>query len=190
MSGWTDLPLSRKGQRQADSLVARLSREPPIVALYSSPLLRAVQTARPLADAGLAELLVHDGLREIHCGDVDGLPVSLVQSHYPESWAANLRQADDDFSWPGGETYAEFRGRTLTAIEDLVRRHPASRIVVVTHAGVISQLIGYLSGWPAARWDKGRPDNASVTEISWINRSGQVLRFNDRSHLGPSLAVE
>jgi broad specificity phosphatase PhoE len=95
----------------------------------------------------------------------------------------NLRQEDDRLRWPGGESYREFRARCLGALRSLARAHPGGRVAVVTHAGVISQVIGHITGAGAARWEAGRPGTTALTEVEWWRGSARVVRFDDRDHL-------
>jgi broad specificity phosphatase PhoE len=108
-------------------------------------------------------------LCEIDCGAADGLSVRAVQERYPREWARNLEEVDPDFRWPGGESYRELRARSLCAVRDIAAAHRGQRVVVVTHAGVISQLLGWLAGHSAARWSPLRPRNGSVTELAWCD---------------------
>jgi broad specificity phosphatase PhoE len=122
-------------------------------------------------------------LREIHCGVLDGAVLAEVQTRHPELWSRNLAQSDESFGWPGGETYGEFRSRVLDSMRHIASLHPASRVLIVTHAGVISQVLGASAGLSAARWEAFRPANASVTEVLWRGRTGSIVRFNDCAHL-------
>lgn len=182
MSGWTNFPLSDLGRRQAEALSRRLAEEAAsISALYASPLQRASDTARALT--GLGEIRCLEDLREIGCGEVDGWPLSQVRERYPDLWEANLRQDDPDFRWPGGESYRELRDRSLAALDRIAAAHPGERVAVVTHAGVLSQVIGWLHGTSPAEWAKFRPGNCSLTEVEWAGDCGTVRTFDDRSHL-------
>lgn len=181
MGGWTDLPLTANGSREARMLAARLLREAPPSVIVSSPLQRALQTALVIGERlSMPHIATEPALREIHCGDVDGWPVQRVQERYPDEWANNSRQTDPDFRWPGGESYREFRERILSAMTAIARRHRAERVLVVTHAGVISQLIGWVQGESPARWEPFRPHTASVTELDWRGTSAELVRFDDR----------
>lgn len=185
MSGWTDFPLSPLGRRQAEALSRRLAMEPAVSALYTSPLQRATGTARALTGLRPPPGAFHplDDLREVGCGEVDGWPVSQVMKQYPGLWEANLRQDDPGFRWPGGESYREFRERCLAAVRRIAAAHPGERIAVVTHAGVVCTVIGWLHGTGPAQWEKYRPGNCSLTEVDWLGDRGTVIRFDDRSHL-------
>lgn len=183
MVGWTDVPLSPLGHRQIERLRRHLMRRPSFDAIYSSPLSRASQTAQILADAGLGSLHFCPALKEIHCGDADGLPVREVERRFPELWQENLRQVREDFRWPGGESYREFRERCVAAVQSIAARHLSGCVALVTHAGVISQIVGSLRGLSPACWEPFRPGNASVSELRWRGSRGVVVSFDRRLYL-------
>jgi broad specificity phosphatase PhoE len=184
MAGWTDVPLSARGRREIEQLREHLARGPRFDAIYSSPLSRASDTARLLVAAGLGPLRLLPPLKEINCGAVDGLPIVEVQRRLPLLWRENCRQQREELRWPGGESYREFRNRCVDAMHSIVAAHPSGRVAVVTHAGVISQIIGFICGVSPARWGLFRPGTASVTELVWRDSSGVVVSFNCRTHLG------
>jgi broad specificity phosphatase PhoE len=183
MAGWTDLPLSQQGRREIERLGKYLARGPRYDIIYSSPLSRASDTAQLLAGAGLGPLELCPGLKEINCGEVDGLPVGEVQRRFPELWRENCRQEREEFRWPGGESYREFRDRCVFTMRSIAAAHPFGRIAIVTHAGVISQIIGFIFGLSPARWELFRPGNASITELAWRGSTGVVISFDCRTHL-------
>ena len=183
LSGWTDLPLTERGCGQVHLLRLSLRGSSPFAAIYSSPLQRASETAKVLAQAGLGTLRLCAGLREINCGWLDGMALEEVQQRFPNLWRANLRQDDENFRWPGGESYRDFRRRCLSTMRTIAAAHRGRCVAVVTHAGVVSQVIGFISGTNAARWEQCRPGNTALTEIVWRGGSGVLVRFDDRSHL-------
>ena len=180
MAGWTDLPLSPQGRLQVERLREHLMWGPRFDAIYSSPLSRASETAWVLAGAELGPLHFRADLKEINCGEVDGLPIAEVQSRFPELWRENLRQARDDFRWPGGESCREFRDRSVAAVQSIADSHPRGRVAIVTHAGVINQIVGFTQGLSPARWDVFRPGNASLSELVWRDCRGTVVSFDRR----------
>jgi alpha-ribazole phosphatase/probable phosphoglycerate mutase len=179
LCGWLDVPLSAAGWAQLDGLRRRLGRRGPPAALYTSPLRRARQTAGCLSRLWALPARECDALREIHCGVLEGVPIETVRRRHPALWARNLAQQDDAFAWPGGESYRAFRDRVLDAVEAIAGRHRGGAVAIVTHAGVIAQVLGALDGRPAAEWGPFRPDLASVTEVAWDRGAGRLLRFND-----------
>jgi broad specificity phosphatase PhoE len=105
-----------------------------------------------------------------------------VQSQYPDLWRRNESQEDPDFRWPEGESYAEFRRRSLAVLSDLAAAYPGGRILVFTHSGLVSQVIGWVKGLSPAKWSCFRPGTCSLTELSWGDRCA-VVRFDDRDHV-------
>jgi 2,3-bisphosphoglycerate-dependent phosphoglycerate mutase len=183
MSGWADIPLSPIGRLQIERLTRYLACAPRFAAIYSSPLSRAAETAQALAGAGLGDVHFHGALKEINCGEVDGVAIAQVQRRFPDLWHENNRQDREDFRWPGGESYREFRERCIAALQSIAATHPSARVALVTHTGVISQIIGSIHGLNPARWEAFRPGNASISELLWRGSSGVILSFDYRGHL-------
>jgi broad specificity phosphatase PhoE len=189
--GWTDPPLSPHGRTQARAVAELLAGEPPCSAIYASPLRRAWDTATTVGVALRVGPRRYDGLREICCGWLDGLPLADIRASFPALWHRNLAQADDRFAWPGGESYRDFRLRVLQGIRALANAHLGERIVLVTHAGVITQLLGALYGESAARWESFRVANASVSELRWpLSGGGELVRFNVGAAAAPAQQIQ
>ena len=129
------------------------------------------------------EVRVLRSLAEIDCGEVDGTPIDEVRQWRPDYWLRNEAQDDDSFCWPGGETYRQFRKRVVRAVRTIAGRHAGRHVLVVTHAGVINQILGSMCNQRAARWENFRPGNTGVTEVLWNGSGGEVIRFDDREHL-------
>jgi broad specificity phosphatase PhoE len=183
LNGWTDAPLSERGRLEAAVLRARLAAEPAVAAVYTSPLERARVVAERLFFPGAGPPRFDPDLMEIGCGEVDGWDVERVRREHPILWRRNELQADEQFRWPGGESCREFRVRCLGAVARIVRAHPGERVVVITHAGVVSQILGDLAGTSPARWGAFRPGNASVTTVACRGRERWLVAFDDRRHL-------
>lgn len=180
MAGWADIPLSTQGEAQLEVLRQQFDTRGTELVVYSSDSTRTVRTAEAIAAGRTITPL--RSIREISCGIVDGWMISDVKVRFPDLWRVNASESDPHFSWPGGESYIEFRTRVLQALGGIARRHPGGRVVVVTHAGVVSQVIGHIKGTSAAAWSQWRPGNCSVTTIQWHDGPA-LIDFDDRSHL-------
>jgi broad specificity phosphatase PhoE len=174
-----DLPLSARGRQQLELAAARIQATSRPDALYTSPLRRAGDVAVVLGEAWGLQPRVLEAAREIHCGSAEGMRLDILQQQYPEMWARNAAQVDDDFAWPGGESYRQFRQRVLAACSEAAAGYDRRRVVLVTHAGVISQVLGLISNRPAAVWQPDRPDPLSATEVAWVDDAPRaVLSYN------------
>jgi broad specificity phosphatase PhoE len=186
LCGRYDAALSQEGHRQVELLRRRLILERPLDAVYVSPLSRALDTAQAVPEHIRASIRILKSLAEIDCGTVDGFPIDDVRQHYPELWRENEAQNNEGFSWPGGETYANFRRRVVRAVKAIARLHMGQRVLVITHAGVINQVMGSIIGQSAAKWESPRPRNTSITRVIWGNYGGSIACFDDCSHLDTS----
>ena len=182
LCGSHDAALSACGRAQVEKLRFRLGTQN-FAALYSSPLRRAVETARAAPPALVNDVRLLRSIAEIHCGEVEGMPIEEIRQCMPDYWRRNEAQDDDDFCWPGGETYRMFRRRVMRAIRAISVKHAGDTVLVVTHAGVVNQVLGALGTQPAARWENFRPGNTALTELLWSGDSGELVRFDDREHL-------
>lgn len=183
LSGWFDVQLSRRGYLEIELLRSRIASEPRPHVAYTSTSTRASETASVARAAFGIEPEPVEQLREICCGSVDGWLLTDLQRRYPDYWERNLKQNDDAFRWPDGESYREFRARVLKTVRSIAARHRGQRVLVFTHAGVISQILGALHSHGPAQWEPFRPGCASITELRWGAPKPQLIRFDDREHL-------
>ena len=151
--GTTDLPMGAEGLAQAAEMAKKL---PPVTAVFSSSLTRAVQTAQPI---GLPVTILED-LRELHAGQWDGLTFAQIRERYPELYAA--RGLDPTLPLPGAEDHAAGLARFKGAMAQAALQSPGD-FAVVAHGGIIAQFLQELGGV----WRK--PDYAEIIPLIWEN---------------------
>lgn len=151
--GATDLPMGAEGLAQAAKMAEKL---PPVTAVFSSPLTRAVQTAQAIS----LPVTILDDLRELHAGQWDGLTFPQIRERYPELYAA--RGLDPTLPLPGAEDHAAGLARFRGAMEMAARTAPGD-LAVVAHGGIIAQFLQELGGV----WRK--PDYAEIIPLIWEN---------------------
>jgi probable phosphoglycerate mutase len=127
LAGWTDVPLTEEGERQAASLRPRLVGQE-FASVWSSDLQRAVHTAR-LAWGGEARRDTR--LREISFGELEGRAWDELE---PVQRDAITRFTG--WSAPGGESLDAVRARVLSLVDGL----GAGRHLLFTHGGVVRLL--------------------------------------------------
>lgn len=181
--GQTDIPLSSRGREQARALAKRLASEQ-YVAFYSSDLIRAMETARILAEPHGLPVQPVPGLREINFGAWEGLTVAEIKFRYAQElqrwWDGPLQTRI-----PGeGETLSEVVARVTTAVRGIVERHPHEQVVVVCHGGPIRALVGTVLGMDLNKYWRLRLDNACLCILEFSSWDKGILTlFNDCSHL-------
>ncbi len=131
--GQQQIPLDETGRAQAHELAERAARLE-FAELWCSPLLRARETADILAARIGLEPREDARLMETDSGDWTNQSFAEVIAHSPAQFAA-FAEADPDFAFPGGESFAEQEVRVGAALEDVERGElPA---LVVCHGMVI-----------------------------------------------------
>lgn len=147
--GSTDLPLGSRGLEQANDLCAPLSARG-VSECFCSPLVRAYQTAQPIAQAAGIPVHFDDDLREVDFGRWEAKTFAEISAEDPvavEHWA----ELADDFRFPRGEAIADFLARTARVARKLAAR-PGDVILAVTHGGVIRSMICHLLGLEAKHY--------------------------------------
>jgi broad specificity phosphatase PhoE len=173
-----------RGQQQIRRLAERLRGEgKEIVALYSSPLGRAQQTAQGIGVALGLEVRVQDDLKEMDFGELDSLTMTEIAERHPEFFAAWRDFADAELAWPGGERRRDFAARVQAVLDGIVTRHTEGHVVVVGHGGSLRAGIGHLLEWPAAIYFSYNLYNCSLTRLVHEYGRWRLLTLNDICHL-------
>jgi len=158
--GWGDEPLDEVGRRQARALADELADEP-IDIVYSSPLRRALDTARPLAERHRAPLRVREQLKEVHYGDYQELPKSATK--------LRLKRFHRVRRMPGGESLRDVFDRVHGVLAEVERELAAGRhVAVVAHFWSLRMLVGHVAGLAfddVLDRDDYTPANASVLRV-------------------------
>jgi probable phosphomutase (TIGR03848 family) len=177
LAGWIPgVHLNEKGKEQAVNAAARLAHLP-ITAVYSSPVTRCLETARPIANTFDLPITPIEAVGEVHYGKWEGKkikklakkPAWYIVQHFPSR-----------HQFPGGESLREVQNRAVTALEQLSQRHNEEIIVVVSHADVIKLLLAHYLGVHLDLFQRIGLSPASVSVID-LNPKGmvRVLRVND-----------
>lgn len=168
--GRTDVPLDGVGTEQAHQLATLLPG--PLDAAYSSPLQRALDTARAIVD----DLVVIDDLAELDQGALEGLDASDAFARFPEffaSWAEDPEHAHV----PGGETLGALRDRSLRALDGIAARHSPGQVIgVFTHQMVIASTTCAVDGRSLRDWRRYRVGNTGLSAVAWTGAEPPVVR--------------
>lgn len=178
--GTADEPLSPAGLEQAERLASSLGPLP-LQAVYASPLSRASETGRRIAEARQVDLRLEPRLREQAFGEWEGLTRAEVLDRDRDrllGWEADLGLAP-----PGGESLLTVQERTLDLVDELARAHPGEWIALVSHVGPIKALLCAALDAPLATARRMFLDPGTVTVLDW-GRHPVVRLFNAHGHLG------
>lgn len=160
--GQSDVPLNETGRRQA-AAAARSLDGATLEAVYTSDLQRARDTAQAVAAASGAPLVEDPRLREVDQGEWEGQLFEDIRVRDAARVAARRRDPLG-VPPPGGETVLELRARALAALDEIVRRHPAGRVAIVSHGLTLALIKTHLADAPIESvWDR-IPPNAEPEE--------------------------
>lgn len=185
-TGWETTALTEKGRAQTRAIARRLKEEAQaVVALYTSPLPRARETARVIGRALGLEPRMVDGLREINFGHLDGVSLEEMEARHPDLYASWQDRSDIDYAWPGGERRGDFFRRVAAACDQIVDRHPQGTVIVVAHGGTIRAALAHFLPQELGEWWSYPLGNCSITRVSIGPEGARRITLNDRAHLPP-----
>lgn len=179
--GWSNEDISDLGYAQVRSLSSRLAKFP-IATIYTSPLKRAMNTARILAEPHKLELNVLDDLTEIGLGDWQGLHRDEISQKWPEIW----RQSRIDPSvvtFPNGENFQQLTERAVRAFNRIVADNTNRHTLAVTHDAVIRVLAAHVLGTSNSIYRHMEINNASLSVIRVEDDRMRLVTLNDTAHL-------
>ena len=181
-SGSSGAELSEQGRWQAARLGERLSRQN-ITAVYSSPLSRALDTARIVADRCGLEPVTRDGLREIGHGHWEGMKREDVERQFEAEYAA---WETDPFTFApeGGESGVSVLARALPVIREIVTAHPGGQVLVVSHKATLRLVLSSLLAFdPRGYRDRLDQSPACLNVVDFKDPVRvRLMLFNDTSH--------
>jgi broad specificity phosphatase PhoE len=173
--GWNDSALSERGEQQVSALAQRL-RNFGANAIYSSPIGRALSTAKVIADATGLEIKTLDGLREMGYGRWEGQSFIDVRNADREIYERWINDAD--CPCPDGESHNDVRRRLADAFAQV----EATRPIVVTHGTAIRVAATLLMDLPVMASRHFAQDNAAINVF--IRRGERMVLkvWNDTNH--------
>ena len=131
--GQTDVPLNSKGLAQAFWWRKELSHVD-FERVYSSELIRAIDTAKSVAHIHESHIHVMSQLREIDLGDWDGETMKDIKTRFPDAWKDRGRRMDS-FKTPNGESFQELHDRVIPVFQKIISEMTGD-VLIVGHAGV------------------------------------------------------
>ena len=188
LQGQAEFPLTERGRCQAEELAASLA-ERQVIAVYSSPIRRALDTAEAIASPLGLTVEVQTALQEYDFGKLSGLTWPEIREQRPHLIEQLLSDSTDYPDYPGEEGREPFRRRVCEALWTISERHAGEEsVAVVTHAGPIGVFLldvlqrGYHRPMPFT------VDNASVTTVEIaepqpVRPRAVLVGLNDTCHL-------
>ena len=181
--GRSDLPLNQEGRDQARALAAGL-KDQSLTAIYSSPLSRAVETARLINSFHPSVPFFEEvGLIEMNFGEFEGMEAGrwmVEHADFLNLW----REIPTSVRMPGGENLLEVQARALNTLDRITKLYPIeSTLLFCSHSFVNRTILCYALQIPL---DRFREVQQEMTALNVLYLRGERLVatvVNDRSHL-------
>jgi len=185
-----EAPLSSLGRRQSAALADRFSGTA-VSAIYSSPYLRCIETAMPLATALNAPIHLLPELCEFHYFSDDAVPPSAALDTFDDIMHRHTQvQPCPDYAgameWPPVVESQQSLANRLHNLATLLKtRWLASddAVVLISHGTPIARFIdAWLTGGPGQSY-RFIIDNAAIAALRHFDEVSSLICLNDVSHL-------
>jgi broad specificity phosphatase PhoE len=180
--GRADLALTGEGRRQAEATAQRIHKSWTPTAVYTSPLSRARATAEAIGKAANLSPSSVDGLLDIDYGAWQGLTPDQVRAQWPELLDTWYR-APDWAAFPGGETLQEVLTRAVSALRQVIQRHPGDTVVLVGHDSVNRVILLHTLQLPLSRYWRLGQSPCAINELDFCQNGFVVQTINETRHL-------
>jgi probable phosphoglycerate mutase len=177
LQGWTDVPINDLGRHQAYE-IAQACAQAGFDGVWSSPLVRAFETARIIAEAlQLKPPSRHEGLKERHFGATQGIPKDELAEQNPAQLEQILRR-NPAAQFVGGESMDEFADRVLGAVIDIGHLHRNQKVLAISHGWVLDVVNRQVAGLPRHVVLAEKPKNG---ESVWVRVDGDGIGITQSS---------
>lgn len=176
-----DDQLTERGRRQARAIAKFLATRNDIHHLYTSPLVRAVETAQAVGAMLSIAPELRPGLAEINVGRAVGYTLSDWLARFPKAGGV-------DYAFPDGESGRQLGMRVAAELDHIIttHRHEDGATIVISHGGALAWGVAHLLGEVYDSWPHHHFDNCSLTEIAIPATPGEpvvVVCHNEIGHL-------
>lgn len=179
-----NVELAKEGIIQAELLGKRLSCFG-IDALYSSHLIRAVQTAEIVNRYLGLKHQIRENIQEISFGELEGKSDEYINEHYKD-FKLEQMELKEDIPYPGGENGRQVYNRAMVTINEITKSEKEN-IVVITHGGVIRAVLAGVLGLDMSQklLFASSLENTGITQLVYEGKRKRfyLQRFNDYGHL-------
>jgi broad specificity phosphatase PhoE len=184
--GTLDPDLTPEGFQMAEDF-AEAYESLPWAAVFSSPLRRAVATAKPLCRAAGISMQLKEGLREIGYGQWEGKTPEEVNREFHDDYVRWL--TDPGWNAPtGGERGIDIARRSSLVIEEIEKTYTSGNFLIVSHKATTRIMLCSLLGIDVGRFRDRLSMPVGAVSIVEIATHGPLLRLmGDRSFLREQL---
>ncbi len=176
LQGNKNSSLTKKGREQAEKAGDKL-RNLQIEKVYSSPLERAVETAKIIIRNRNIPLIKRDSLKEINLGPWEGKTKRETELSHPHQFY-NFWNNPENYYLEGGETFYELQKRVSDEILEILVNNIGRTILIVSHWIAIKTAVIYFKDLPLNEIRNGiNLSNGGIIRLSKNNKLYSVSQF-------------
>ncbi len=178
LQGRSNIPLNKNGQDVAEQ-TARGMSQIPFHIMYTSPLLRAKETAAIISRNRKIEIREEEDIQEISFGVYEGCYVSKERYNVPDESFRNFFEDTDNYNPPeDGESVEELIERVQHFLDEMIALYQDTEknIAVVSHGATIRAMLTVIENKRVDQlWDDGVPPNCGVSTVMYAEKEWHVL---------------
>ena len=178
-------PLTENGSVQALELATKLEGIA-FARIYSSPILRAIETAHIVCEYLGRDFVIADAIKEFSVGEFEGRGDKQAWDDFSILWSDWYLRGLLEKKLPGGESLLECRQRAISFLQGLTLKYSTNdQILCVSHGGLINAVIPELAGRPPYEyvWNHSLK-NTGVVILDWDGTRWECLQWGDESFTG------
>lgn len=181
--GNTEAPLSSLGEKQANAVSEYILKKYKVDVIYSSPLSRACNTVKGVADALDLPIVTEEKLTEFNFGKWEGLTLDEIKDKFDDGYS---KWAKDPGTYVphGGESMAQLQSRVVERLKEIGKIEDGKTVLIGSHSSVIRALQCYIQGLPIEKM-KNTPwvVNGSIAEINFDGENFYIFKYGFDGHL-------
>ena len=184
-----DVPLSEQGKKQGDTVSAFIAKNYTVDRILSSPMKRAKDTVKRLAETTGLSVETDVDFVEIFGGEWEGKTFEEIEKISPKEYF--IWRNDFGNACPvGGESFSKLQKRVSQAAQRVAKANEGKTVVIATHAGVLRALLAFLKEIPNQEVKNTTwVTNASLTEIIYNDGKWTVEKESFADYLGDNVTA-
>jgi len=179
--GRIDVALNEVGLAQARAVRESLN-DVQVSAVYSSPLSRAFETAKVLAENRNCEVEIEDDFIDINFGRWQGLSLKKVREEYKELYEMWITKPQM-VKFPEGESLKEVQKRSIKALEKVIKKHPQKTLAIVSHRVLNKVILCTILGLELSHFWYIKQDTCAINRFEYKDDRYYLTLLNDICHL-------
>jgi len=176
LQGWSDIELNEKG-RELAGITAEALKEIPFDIAYTSPLIRAKETAQIIAGDRNIKIIEDERIKEIGIGEAEGRRFDeIITDKCENNFSKFFDKPEEYVPYKGGETFEMLCARAEDFIKNVIMKETHENILVTAHAAIIKAMLKCINNTQIKDlWGDKFHKNCAVTTVEKIGDKLNII---------------